>query len=383
MKKSSALHFLLLMSFVSLFADMTYEGARSITGPFMATLGANAAIVGFVTGFAEFLGYALRFFSGWITEYTEKYWTITFLGYVCNLLAVPLLALAGHWWIAAVLIILERSGRAIRIPPRDAMLSYTGQHLGMGWIFGLHEAIDQIGAMLGPIIVATVLYFHGGYPHSFAILLIPALCALSLLGFTCKQFPQPEKLSIHTDNLQTNKLPRSFWIYLFGSMLVAAGFADFPLIAYHFQKKSLLQPIWIPIFYACALGITSLTAPLFGWLYDKYGMWILIFATIIASLFAPFSFLGNFKIAFIGTLLWGIGVSAHESFMRAIVANQVSPKRRASAYGIFNMGFGLAWFLGSFAMGMLYDFSIMSLVIFSVASQLLAVPIFWIVRKQP
>src|SRR6185437_7836333 len=181
--KALVLKFVILLSFVSLFADMTYEGARSITGPYLAILGANAAIVGFVAGFGEFVGYALRLVSGYFADRTGKYWTFTIAGYACNLLAVPLLALAGHWWVAAVLIILERAGRAIRVPPRDAMLSHAGQKMGMGWVFGLHEAIDQIGAMLGPLIVALVLYMKGGYKESFAILLIPALIALTILFF--------------------------------------------------------------------------------------------------------------------------------------------------------------------------------------------------------
>src|SRR5579863_5442011 len=179
--KKTALKFVLLISVVSLFADMTYEGARSITGPYLATLGANAAIVGFVAGFGEFIGYALRIVSGYLADRTGKYWTITIIGYICNLLAVPLLALAGHWWLAAVLIIMERLGKAIRVPARDAMLSHAGQKMGMGWVFGLHEAIDQVGAMLGPLLVVAILYFKGSYQLGFAMLLIPALLALITL----------------------------------------------------------------------------------------------------------------------------------------------------------------------------------------------------------
>src|SRR5476651_855839 len=200
--KKTAFQFVILISLVSLFADMTYEGARSITGPFLGLLGANAAVVGFVAGFGEFVGYALRIVSGYLADRTGKYWTITIIGYICNLLAVPLLALAGHWWIAAVLIILERTGKAIRVPPRDAMLSHAGQKMGMGWVFGLHEAIDQVGAMLGPLIVVFVLYRKGNYQESFAVLLIPALIALSILIFARWLYPQPQALEVQHDNLE-------------------------------------------------------------------------------------------------------------------------------------------------------------------------------------
>ncbi len=380
--KKTALKFVILLSVVSLFADMTYEGARSITGPYLAILGANAAVVGFVAGFGEFVGYALRIVSGYLADRTGKYWTITIIGYVCNLLAVPLLALAGHWWIAAILIVLERTGRAIRVPPRDAMLSHAGQKMGMGWVFGLHEAIDQVGAMLGPMCVACVLYFKGSYKESFAILLVPALIALTILIFARWLYPQPQALEVHQDNLEANGMNSTFWLYLVGASLIAAGYADFPLIAYHFQKTAMLSPIWIPISYAIAMGLNSLSAPLFGHLYDRKGFVILIMATLVSCLFAPLVFLGNATTAFFGVALWSIGVGAHESLMRAIVANMVPMKKRGSAYGIFNTGYGICWFLGSFLMGVLYDFSIFSLVIFSILIQLLAVPLLWVVMRK-
>lgn len=344
--KNTALKFVLLLSVVSLFADITYEGARSITGPYLSILGANAAIVGFVAGLGEFAGYALRVVSGYLADRTGKYWTITIIGYTCNLLAVPLLALAGHWWIAAVLIVVERTGKAIRVPPRDAMLSHAGQKMGMGWVFGLHEAIDQFGAMLGPLIVAFVLYFKGGYKESFAILLIPALIALTILAFARWLYPKPQALEVQHDHLQAKGMASTFWLYLVGASLIAAGYADFPLIAYHFQKNAIISPVWIPISYALAMGLNSLSAPLCGHFYDKKGFVILILVTIVSCFFAPLVFLGNATMAFFGIALWSIGVSAHESLMRAIVANMVPMKNRGSAYGIFNTGFGLCWFLG-------------------------------------
>lgn len=380
--KSIALKFVILLGVVSLFADMTYEGARSITGPYLALLGANAAIVGFVAGFCEFVGYALRIVSGYLADRTGRYWAITIFGYACNLLAVPLLALAGHWWVAASLIIAERAGRAIRIPARDAMLSHAGQKMGMGWVFGLHEAIDQIGAMLGPLIVAAVLYFKGGYQESFAILLIPALLALTILVFARWLYPRPHELEVQQDSIETRGMNSSFWIYLLGASLIAAGFADFPLIAYHFQKTAILSPIWIPVSYAIAVGLNSLTAPLFGHFYDRRGFLILIIVSIFSCLFAPLVFLGNFYQALIGVALWSTGVGAHESLMRAIVANMVPKEKRGSAYGVFNTGFGLFWFLGSFLMGILYDISIPILVAFSVLIQLLALPLLWLVMKK-
>lgn len=380
--KHQAFKFVLLSGIVSLFADMTYEGARSITGPYLATLGANATIVGFVAGFGELIGYSLRMLSGYLADKTKRYWFITIVGYIFNLLAIPLLALAGHWWVAAVLIIIERLGKAIRVPPRDAMLSHAGQKMGMGWVFGLHEALDQTGAMLGPLVVAAVLYFNCGYQHSFAILLIPALLALFTLMFARYLYPHPQSLEIREENLDTKNTSSTFWLYLISASLIAAGYADFPLIAFHFQKTAVLSPVWIPIAYSVAMGVNILSAPLLGYLYDRYGFVILIIATLLSLFFAPLVFLGNFSLIIIGVILWSIGIGAHESLMRAIVANMTPNDKRGSAYGIFNMGFGLFWFLGSFLMGALYDFSVSALIIFSIAIQLLALPFMVIVMRK-
>lgn len=361
---------------------MTYEGARSITGPYLAILGANAATVGFVAGFGEFAGYALRIVSGYLSDRTKQYWFFTILGYFCNLLAVPLLALTDKWWLAAFLIILERTGKAIRVPPRDAMLSHAGQKIGMGWVFGLHEAIDQIGSLLGPLMVALVLYFHGGYKMGFAILLLPAIISLSFLIFARFQYPEPQQLEIQQDRFVTKEMNAAFWFYLAGASLVAAGYADFSLIAYHFQKKSILSPIAIPISYAIATGLNSISAPILGHYYDKKGFIILILVTLIGCLFAPLTFLGNASLAYIGIALWSIGVSAHESLMQAIVAKMVPMHKRSSAYGVFNAGYGISWFIGSFIMGFCYDISVFLIVLFSLLTQFTALPFLWLAMKK-
>jgi len=380
--KEAAFKFVILIGLVSLFADITYEGARSITGPYLAILGANALTVGFVAGFGEFIGYGLRLVSGYLADRTRKYWTITIAGYFINLLAVPLLALANHWWIAATLMIIERMGKAIRVPSRDAMLSHAGQKMGMGWAFGLHEALDKTGAMIGPLLVAAVLYVKGNYQFSFAILAIPAVMTLTILLFARWLYPHPQSLEKQSENLQSKGITSAFWLYLISASLIAAGYADFPLIAYHFQKTAVLSPIWIPVSYSIAMGVNTLTAPFLGRFYDRQGFLILIIVTVISCLFAPLVFFGNFSLCLIGIILWSIGVGAHESLMRAIVANMIPMERRGSAYGIFNMGFGLFWFLGSFLMGALYDISISLLVAFSVGIQLLAVPVMWMVMKK-
>ncbi|WP_286244297.1 MFS transporter [Methanobacterium ferruginis] len=363
---------------------MTYEGARSITGPYLALLGANAAVVGFVAGFGELVGYSLRLVSGYLADKSRRYWAMTILGYAVNLLAVPLLALAGNWPLAAMLLIAERMGKAIRTPPRDVMLSHAASQVGRGWGFGLHEAMDQIGAILGPLIVAIILYFYGNYQISFAFLLIPAILALTVLVISRILYPHPHDLEMDVPKIQTRGLMKVYWIYIAAVIFIALGFADFPLIAYHFQKVEIVSPVMIPIFYSVAMGVDAIAALLFGRLFDKIGMWSLITAVLLSAFFTPLVFWGGFNLALVGMALWGVGMGAQESIMRAAVAEMSPVNVRGSAYGVFSTIYGFSWFIGSFTLGILYDISIGIMVIFSLLAQLFAIfPLIFIRNYRP
>ncbi|MBN1933588.1 MAG: MFS transporter [Anaerolineae bacterium] len=380
--KATAMKFVILLGVVSLFADATYEGARSVAGPYVALLGASGTVVGIVAGLGELVGYGLRLASGYLSDRTHRYWTITLVGYAINLLAIPLLALAGRWEIAAALMIAERLGKAIRNPSRDAMLSYATKETGRGWGFGLHEAMDQLGAIAGPVIVTVVIATRNNYPAAFAILIIPALLALSVLLTARWLYPHPEDLEPTAPELKTQGFPRAYWIYLAAVALVAAGYVDFPLIAYHFGKIASVPDTWISLLYAIAMGVDALAALLFGRWFDRVGIPILVIVSLISALFAPLVFLGNFTLAILGMALWGIGMGAQESILRAAIAGMVARDRRGSAYGIFNMGFGVSWFLGSALMGVLYDVSLPALIAFSVIMQLASAPLFFVVGRQ-
>jgi len=379
-----ATRFVVLLGLVSLFADMTYESARSLTGPFLQTLGASALVVGVVAGLGELLGYALRFVSGRIADRTGRYWTITILGYCVNLLAVPALALSGHWVVAVGLMFLERMGKALRTPARDALLSFAARRMGRGWGFALHEAMDQIGATLGPLLIAVVLYLNHDYRSAFAWLLIPALLSLLVLAVAWMQFPQPGQLESKTPVVATQGYARPFWLYLAATGCLAAGFADFPLLAFHFQKEGSVTPDWIPILYAIAMGADALAALLFGHLYDRRGLGVLLVGALLSIPVAPLVFFGNFEAALLAAVLWGVGMGMQESIMKAAVAALSPVERRATAFGTFNLSFGLFWFAGSALMGWLYGVSLMGLVVFSIAVQLLAVGLLaWVVRALP
>jgi MFS family permease len=379
--KAAAWRFIILLGVISLFSDITYEGARSISGPFLGELKASALVVGVVAGLGEFLGYTLRLASGYLADRLGRYWLITFAGYSLNLLAVPLLALAGRWEIAAILLMAERMGKAIRTPARDAMLSHASSAVGRGWGFGFHEAMDQVGAVTGPLIVAAVLYFQGSYRQGFAVLLLPAVLALVVITAAARLYPHPQHLEVSAPALKTTGFTRPYWLYVVAAGLLGAGYADFPLIAYHFGKTALLPASWIPLFYAVAMAVDAVAALILGRLYDRLGLPVIVVTAALSALFAPLVFLGGFNLALAGMVFWGIGMGSLESIIKAGLAEMVPRHRRATGYGLFNAGFGLFWFLGSALMGFLYEFSLGALVAFSVTSQLLAIPFFLAVER--
>ena len=374
MKFDTATKFVVLIGLISLFSDMTYEAARSINGSFLQILGTNGATVGIVAGLGELLGYGLRFISGYIADKTKKYWTILIAGYLLNLLSVPLLALAGFWQLAVLLMITERIGKAIRTPARDALLSFGTQKMGRGWGYGLHEAMDQIGATVGPVLVSAVLFYqHQNYQMAFGILFIPAIIAVSILLYCRHLYPNPEKLEIKTTAIASQGFNKRYWIYVLAAAFIAAGYVDFPLIAYHFKAKAVMSDSVIPLFYAIAMATDAIAALIFGKMFDRTGIKTLLLAVLLSSFFAPMVFLGGFNWAIAGMILWGIGMGAQESILKAEIADMIPPEKRGTAFGTFNTVYGLFWFAGSTLMGYLYDFSVTSLIIFSVVTQLFAV----------
>jgi MFS family permease len=373
----TALRFVLLIGVLSFFADFTYEGSRSILGPYLALLQASGTIVGVVTGFGELLGYGLRLVSGRLADATRQYWPITIFGYVVQMASVPALALVDSWPAAAVLIILERVGRAIRNPPRDVMLSHAGKQIGgYGWAFGLHEAMDQFGALFGPLAVAAILARHGDYHLAFALLLVPAVINLSLVALARLLYPRPQDLETESRVIETTGLPPVFWIYLAGAALVAAGFADYPIIAYHLDLAGIASGEAVAIFYAVAMAVSGTGSLVLGRLFDRFGFSVLVGLTLVSALFAPLVFFGGFWLALIGAAIWGLGMGVHESIIPAAVAPMVPVERRASAFGLFTAGYGVFWFLGSAVIGILYDVSLPATVAFCVLAEFAAVPIF-------
>lgn len=371
-----AVRFIVLIGTVSLFSDMTYEGARAVTGPFLGSLGASALLVGFVAGFGELTGYALRLVSGWLADRNGRYWGGTILGYAINLFSVPALALAPDLWVAAALMIAERCGRAIRSPLRDAMLSHAATRTGQGWGFGLHEAMDQTGATIGPLLVAFLLWHSAGYRWSFAFLLLPAIAAMALVLAAARQYPNPRSLAPPNRTAPSpTGFHATFWLYCAAGALIGAGYADFALIAYHFGKTESVAPAWIAVFYSIAMLTAGGSALLLGWMLDRFGIVVVVFAGVIAAAAVPLTFLGGFSTALIGVALWGVGMGAQDSALKAAVGWLVPPERRATGFGTFDTVRGVSWFLGSLMLGYLYDRNLLAMVLFSLLLQIAALPL--------
>jgi MFS family permease len=387
---ASAVAFVVLLSSVSFFSDMNYEGARSISGQFLQLLGSNAATVGVAVGAGEFLGYGLRFLSGYWADRSGRYWAVALTGYAVQLFAMPLLAFVGAWQAAVCILFVERIGKGIRNPARDAMLSFATKQTGRGWSYGLHAAMDQFGALVGPVLMTTVLASNAvegddisGYHRAFAVLFLPAVVALSLLLVARHHFPHPERLESKTPVAGVQRLGRRFWLYCVGGGLVGAGFADFALMAFHFKQTGLTADKWIPVLFSVAAGIEALVALFAGRIYDRRPTITLLAAFGVGALFAPFVFLADsLGVVLIGLALWGAGMAAQEAVLKAALADLIPAERRAYGFGTFSLAFGVAWFAGSALMGALYDHAVSWLVAFSMSCELLALPFFWLARTR-
>jgi MFS-type transporter involved in bile tolerance (Atg22 family) len=384
--KRVAFQFILLMGVVSLFGDITYEGARSITGPYLAILGASASMVGIVAGIGEFFGYALRLLSGYFADRTKAYWPLTILGYGL-ISSIPLMALTNHWQIAAGLVVLERMGKAIRSPARDAILSHATKQVGRGLGFGIHEAMDQIGAIIGPLIFTAVIMLKEGYRSGFTIMWIPALLTLAVLLVARMKVPTPEKLeaSVTEPELEghtKNGLPRVFWLYTLFIFLSVAGFAHFQIISYHLKVRDIISDAQIPLFYAMAMGVDGVVALIIGKAYDKIGLKTVLTIPLLTLPIPFFVFSYSSGPVLIGMVLWGAVMGIHETIMRAAIADMIPIKRRGSAYGIFNTVYGVSWLIGATLMGMMYDFKPQVIGAFVVIMELISIPVFFLVRKE-
>jgi MFS family permease len=378
------MRFVIAFGLVSMLAYFVYEGARAITGPFLATFGASAALVGFVTGAGEAVALVFRLVSGRVSDRTGRHWALSIAGYAITVVAVPVLAAAQALWQAAGLVIAERFGKAVRTPARDTMLAQASTRAGRGWAFAVHEALDQSGALLGPLLVAAMVAVSG-YRLGFAVLAVPGALALVTLAWLRRAVPVPAAYEPADQHGATTAgagaataapFPRRFWLYTGFTAVAMLGFATFGVLAYHLQVRHVLAPALIPVIYATAMGAAALAALASGRLYDRVGLRALAIAPVLAAVVPVLAFTTTPSLVWAGSVLWGAAMGIHESTMRAAVADLVPAARRGLGYGTFTAAYGLAWLAGSTLIGALYGHSITAVIAFTAATQALALAAF-------
>lgn len=394
--KREAFKLIILFGIISLLGDIVYEGARSVNGPYLKALGASAAAVGLIAGIGEFLGYAVRLLSGFLTDKTKAYWLITVLGYLF-LVSVPLMGIAEGWQAAALFILMERFGKAIRSPSKQTILSQAAKQVGTGFGFALHEAMDQFGAMIGPLIYSAVFFAAGNaaasvadYQKGYLYSLVPFILLIAVLLFSFFKFRNSWTFGDSFRKKEKDRLSKSFWLYNLFTFLTTFGFANFLLIGYHLKANSLMEDAWIPIAYAVAMGTDAIAALITGKIYDrlksksgneKSGLKVLIVIPAATILIPALVFNNSILLIGLGVIIWGIVMGTHETIMKASIADITSLSKRGTGYGIFNTSYGLAVLLGSSAAGFLYDYSVTLMIIILSSVQVLAVISFYFLKK--
>ncbi|MEU8032553.1 MFS transporter [Streptomyces sp. NPDC049099] len=365
---------------VSLLADFVYEGARSVTGPLLASLGASALVVGVVTGAGEAAALGLRLVSGPLADRTGRFWGLAIAGYALTVASVPLLGVVGVLWAACALVTAERVGKAVRSPAKDTLLSHATAATGRGRGFAVHEAMDQIGALVGPLLVAGMLALTGGdYGPALGVLALPGVAVLVLLLWLRARVPDPEAYERGTtvgatppEQSQGGRLPGAFWTYAAFTAATTTGFATFGLLSYHLVEHRLMAAVWVPVLYAAAMLVDAVAALATGWLYDRFGPRVLVGLPVLTAGVALLAFTDTVAVAVAGALVWGAALGIQESTLRATVADLVPSGRRATAYGLFAGVVGAASLAGGALTGGLYGYSIPLLITVVSAIQVVA-----------
>lgn len=373
---------------VSMLADVVYEGARSITGPLLASLGASALVVGVVTGAGEAAALGLRLVSGPLADRTRRFWGLAITGYALTVVSVPLLGVAGTLWAACALVVAERVGKAVRSPAKDTLLSHATAATGRGRGFAVHEAMDQIGALVGPLLVAGVLAVTGNdYAPALGMLAVPGVAVLLLLFRLRARMPDPEAYEREVTAAapaapaaRDGRLPRAFWTYAAFTAATTTGFATFGVLSYHLVQRHLLATAWVPVLYAAAMAVDAVAALATGWLYDRIGPRVLVALPVLTAGVVALAFTNTVAIAVAGSLVWGAAMGIQESTLRATVADLVPSGRRATAYGLFAGVVGAASLAGGALTGGLYGYSIPVLVTVVVVIQVLALVLLAVTR---
>jgi len=377
---------IILLGIVSLMGDIVYEGGRSIIPYFLEFLGASAVLIGFVGGLGDFLGYVIRPLAGYWADVSQRYWFFTFLGYFL-IISIPFLAfvifLPNKWQLgmAISLIMIERVGKALRAPSRDTILSIVSKGVGSGKAFGIHETLDQIGAIIGPLIIGLLVSSAIDFTNIFGVLFIPFLILLFALGYAYRKIEnlpimEESRKNARRTGIKRERLNKKFYIYSFAVFVNSMGFINILLVISE-AGHILPEYVWFgPIIYVVIMGVDALAAYPSGYFYDKIGIKFLIIPFIFTALASIMVLIShNIYTILIASVLFGIVLGIQESVYRAVITDVAPLESRGTAYGIFNTIYGLGLLIGGVIYGFFIDLSINIMIVslYAVITQFIAI----------
>ena len=370
---------------VSLAADMVYEGARSVTGPLLASLGASALLVGVVTGVGEALALVLRLPFGTRVDRSGGYWPATIAGYALTAVCVPLLAVtpflgAAGLTVGCLLVLAERTGKAVRSPAKSTLLAHAAGPVGLGRGFGVHKALDQVGAFAGPLLVAGITATTAELWPALAALAIPGAASIALLVWLRRRTGDPLREQARGAGPQPRTsllrascdLPRAFWWFAASAALTTAGLVTLGVISYHLVTDDLVPTAVVPVVYAGAMAAAAVAALVVGWVHDRWGGRVLLVLPVMVAAVPALAFADTWTIAVLGVLLWGGATGLQDSTVKALVAQLVPAARRATGYGMFAAVQGVAAVAGGALAGGLSARSVPALVAIVAVLQVVA-----------
>jgi MFS family permease len=337
---------------VSLSADMVYEGLRSVAGPFLGTLGASALTVGLVTGAGEALALVLRLVAGPYADRTGLHWRLTTAGYALTAVCVPLLAVtpflgSAGLGVAIVLVLAERTGKAVRSPSKSALLAGMAAPVGRGRGFGVHKALDQVGAFVGPLLVAGVAAATGRVWLALVVLAVPGAVSLVLLTRLRRRapvaLPPPRR---DTTPRHGAPLPRRFHLFAASCAASTLGLMTFGVISYAFVAEGLVPLAVAPVVYAGAMAVEAVGALATGLAYDRVGARVLYVLPPVVAAVPALVFTDRLAVVLLGVAAWGLATGVQDSTVKALVADLVPEARLATAYGVFAAAQGVAALVG-------------------------------------
>jgi hypothetical protein len=368
---------------VSLAGDMVYEGARSVTGPLLLQLGATALVVGAVTGAGEAAALVLRLFFGTAADRTGRYWGLTMTGYAMSAVSVPLLAVtpflgAAGLVVACSLVLVERTGKAVRSPAKSTLLAFAAEQVGIGRGIGVHKALDQVGAFAGPLLVAAFVAASGSLSPGLAVLAVPGAASLAILVWLRRRVGDPHRQAADQtrDIPASNRLPRRFWYFAASSAAATAGLVTFGVISFHLAREQLVSDAMVPVVYAGAMAVEAVAALAVGVLYDRLGARVLYVLPFLVAAVPALAFAPTLGLALVGVAVWAAANGLQDSTVKALVADLVPVGRRATAYGMFAAVQGGAAVVGGILAGGLYERSLPLLVAVVAVTQVVALALY-------